>query len=243
MSTVPPTLFPLQVENLSFGDGGARLLDGVSFRLEAGGCAALLGPTGAGKTLLLRLCHGLLAPQCGRIRWGALAPPAARARQSMVFQLPALLNRSVRANVEYALKLRHVPAAERRVRAEAALAQCGLRALAERSARLLSGGERQTLAIARAWVSRPQVLLLDEPTSELDPLATREIEKMIGLIRSQGVHVLLATHDMRQARLLADTVLFLNRGRLMAHLPTEEFFAQRGDSVMHRFAGHLRESR
>ena len=238
MNAPPPGLFPLRVEDLCFGDGPTRLLDDIAFRIEGGGCTALLGPNGAGKTLLLRLCHGLLTPVSGRILWGELTPEQARPWQSMVFQLPALLHRSVRANVEYALALQHVPARERAARTEAVLEQCGLLPIAGRSARLLSGGERQKLALARAWVRRPQVLLMDEPTSELDPVATREIEDMIRRIVSQGVCVLMTTHDMSQARALADSVLFLEQGRLQAHLPAADFFAQTGTSTMHRFAEH-----
>ena len=243
MTAAGPPLFPLEADRLGFRAGGQELLSEVSFRLGADGCTAVLGPNGAGKTLLLRLCHGLLAPSAGAVRWGGLEPARARARQAMVFQLPALLNRSARANVDYALKLRRVPAASRRAPVAEALERCGLAAIAERNALLLSGGERQKLALARAWVTRPRVLLMDEPSSELDPLATREIEDMIRLLAAQGVRVLLTTHDMAQARALADDVLFLERGRLAAHLPAAAFFARAGDDVPARFAGHRREAR
>ena len=242
MSTAEPPLFPLTAAGLEFRAGRQTLLSAVDFRLGADGCTAVLGPNGAGKTLLLRLCHGLLQPSAGAVRWGGLEPARARARQAMVFQLPALLNRSVRANVDYALKLRRVPRAERCAPVDEALARCGLAAIAERNALLLSGGERQKLALARAWATRPRVMLMDEPTSELDPLATREIEDMIRLIAAQGVRVILTTHDMAQARALADDVLFLERGRLAAHLPAAEFFARRGGDVLARFAGHRRET-
>ena len=242
MTAAGPPLFPLEADHLGFRAGGQELLSEVSFRLGADGCTAVLGPNGAGKTLLLRLCHGLLAPSAGAVRWGGLEPARARARQAMVFQLPALLNRSARANVDYALKVRRVPAARRRAPVAEALERCGLAAIAERNALLLSGGERQKLALARAWVTRPRVLLMDEPSSELDPLATREIEDMIRLIAAQGVRVLLTTHDMAQARALADDVLFLERGRLAAHLPAAAFFARAGDDVPARFAGHRRDA-
>ena len=240
MTAAEPPLFPLEADGLGFRAGRQTLLAEVSFRLGADGCTAVLGPNGAGKTLLLRLCHGLLEPSAGAVRWGGLEPARARARQAMVFQLPALLNRSVRANVDYALKLRRVPPARRRAPVSEALERCGLAGIAGRNALLLSGGERQKLAIARAWVTRPRALLMDEPTSELDPLATREIEDMIRLLAAQGVRVILTTHDMAQARALADDVLFLERGRLAAHLPAAEFFARRGDDVPARFAGHRR---
>ena len=239
--SMSPSLFPLHAQQLNFSVRQQTLIDRVSFRLGGHGCTAILGPNGSGKTLLLRLCHGLLPVSSGQLRWGAHSPAQAQAlgQQAMVFQLPAILNRSVRANIDYALRVRGVKRNARRVRTEEVIEQCGLAEVRDRNARILSGGERQKLAIARAWVTRPQVLLMDEPTSELDPLAAHEIESMVRLIVAQGVRVLMTTHDMNQARHLADDVLFLEHGRLRAHLPVDEFFAQTGSDILGRFAGHL----
>src|SRR5690606_6800104 len=130
-----------------------------------------------GKSVLLRLCHGLLQPTGGEIRWSA---PQPRARQAMVFQRPVMLRRSTHANIVYALKRASVPRGEREQRARDALKMVGLANLAERPARVLSGGEQQRVALARAWALRPEVLFLDEPTASLDPAATRAIEDIIG---------------------------------------------------------------
>ncbi len=232
------SLLPLRVRDLSLTINGSTLLSNISFELPEGGCTALIGPNGSGKTLLLRLCHGLLAPSSGSIHWGAADLSPTNQFQAMVFQSPALLNRSVRANIEYALKLRGMPRAQRHQLGDEAMRLCGIEAIADRNTRVLSGGERQKLAIARAWVTQPQVLLMDEPTSELDPVATREIEAMIRLFAAQGVRVLLSTHDMNQVRHLADEVLFLHQGRLQTHLPVQEFFDYSGDGIMRSFATH-----
>lgn len=229
-------LFPLAADGLGFAAGDEPLLSDLSFELGAEGCTAVLGPNGSGKSLLLRLCHGMLRPTVGSIRWGSATPAQAATVQAMVFQSPALLNRSVRANIDYALKVRRMPAGDRQRIVAEALERCGLGAVAGRNALVLSGGERQKLAIARAWATRPQALLMDEPTSELDPQATQEIEGMTRLIAGQGVRVIMATHDMAQTRKLADDVLFLDGGRLQAHLPTREFFQYQGDGVMRHFA-------
>ena len=235
-----PSPLPLSVTGLDFAAGREPLLAELSFDLAPTGCTAIIGPNGSGKTLLLRLCHGLLAPNAGEIRWGDTPPAQARHMQAMVFQSPVMLNRSVRANISYALKLRRVPRAERARLLDEVIAQCRLTDVAGRNARVLSGGEKQKLAIARAWVTRPRVLLLDEPTSELDPLATREIEAMIRLIVAQGVRVLLATHDMNQVHQLADDVLFLEYGRLVAHLPVAEFLDYQGaHATLRDFAARL----
>jgi len=233
-----PSLFPLLIRELSLVVGEVPLLEEISCELQAGGCTTIIGPNGSGKTLLLRLCHGLLYPTTGSIHWGDLEPPHAMTRQAMVFQSPALLNRSVRANIEYALKLRNIPQMRRHQLGDEAIQLCGLESIQDRNARVLSGGERQKLALARAWVTQPQVMLMDEPTSELDPVATREIEAMIRLIAAQGVRVIMSTHDMNQVRHLADDVLFLHQGRLQAHLSVEEFFDCRGADIIGSFATH-----
>ncbi|MBY0430727.1 MAG: ATP-binding cassette domain-containing protein, partial [Rhodospirillales bacterium] len=203
-----------------YAGGGRRLLGGISFTLKAGPRTIILGPNGAGKSLLLRLCHGLIEPSEGTIRWSA---PAER-RQAMVFQHPVMLRRTALANVEYALALHDVPRRMRRGQAVAALEQAGLLPLAGRPARVLSGGEQQRLALARAWAVRPEVLFLDEPTASLDPAAVRAFEEHLGAIHATGTKIIMTTHDLGQARRLAEEVLFLHRGRLVEHSPAADFF-------------------
>jgi tungstate transport system ATP-binding protein len=142
----------------------------------------------------------------------------------MVFQRPVLFRRSVLGNMTFALRLAGIPSAERRGRALAALERVGLEALAERPARVLSGGEQQRLALARAWALQPAVLFLDEPTANLDPGATREIEAVIEAIHRAGTKIILVTHNLGQAQRLGDEVLFLDRGRLVERTPIDRFF-------------------
>jgi len=143
----------------------------------------------------------------------------------MVFQHPVMLRRSSRANLLHALAVAGIGWRERRNRADAALERFGLTRFAGQPARRLSGGERQRLALARAWATAPEVLFLDEPTSALDPGATRIIETMIADFDAEGVKVVMTTHDLGQARRLADEVLFLYQGRLVEQTPAEDFFA------------------
>jgi tungstate transport system ATP-binding protein len=221
-----PSILPLSVEDVSFSIRGTTLVDGLSFALGQGRRTVIMGPNGAGKSLTLRLCHGLIAPSAGRIAWQGPAAAAGRRRHAMVFQRPVLLRRSARANITHALSLAGLGRGERRARARLALERFGLAPLAERSARVLSGGEQQRLAMARAWALAPQVLFLDEPTAALDPGATRAIEEMIGVFHADGVKIVMTTHDLGQARRLADEVIFLHRGRVHEHTPAEEFFEQ-----------------
>ena len=219
------TILPLVLEQVGYSVGATRILDSISTTFEASPVSVVLGANGAGKSVLLRLCHGLLAPTTGRIAWdGAFAGDPHR-RQAMVFQHPVMLRRSALANVEYGLALAGRGRAERTEQARHMLDRVGLLALAERPARLLSGGEQQRLALARAWALRPEVLFLDEPTANLDPSATRAVETTIASIAAEGTKVIMTTHDLGQARRLAGEVLFLHRGRLVERSPHDRFFA------------------
>ena len=219
-------ILPLAIKELSYMAGDAVLLDRVTAVLAKGRRTVILGPNGAGKSLLLRLCHGLLTPSAGRLCWNVvLGERELRRRQAMVFQRPVPLRRSALANVEYPLSLQGVGRAERRRRASLALEHFGLLDLAGRPARLLSGGEQQRLALARAWVTGPEILFLDEPTSALDPAATHAVERAVLDFHQAGTTIVMSTHDLAQARRIADDVLFLFQGRMLEQGGAERFFA------------------
>ena len=215
-------ILPLQVDGLSFRAGAVDALSDVSFRIEPGTRNMVLGPNGAGKSVLLRLLHGLLAPTAGNVSWSAAN---AAHSQAMVFQRPVMMRRTVCENIEFALYLNGINTA-RRGSALAALEHVGLAHLADRPARLCSGGEQQRVALARAWALKPQVLFLDEPTASLDPAATRAIEEVIAAMHRDGSAIVMTTHDLGQAKRLADRVLFLNHGRLLEDAPAHTFFQQ-----------------
>lgn len=223
-----PTLLPLTLTNVAFRHRGQTLLEGIDLAFGASGRTIVLGPNGAGKSLLMRLCHGLLQPSEGTIRWADSrgSGGSIHRRQSMVFQRPVLLRRSAIANVEYALAVQGVGRRERRRHALEALEYFGLASLAYRMARVLSGGEQQRLALARAWAMRPEILFLDEPTSALDPSATKAVEDAVQAFHARGTRVVMSTHDLGQARRLADDVVFLCRGRLLERTPAIAFFQQ-----------------
>ena len=218
-------ILPLAFRDVSLNVGANQLLDRLNFRIDPATFTVILGPNGCGKTLTLKLAHGLIAPSSGEIAWNGPYGKAATRYQAMVFQRPVMLRRSVRANVEYALKLRRIPRRERHEIVGEALALAGLARFAKRPARWLSFGEQQRVAIARAWVTRPQVLFLDEPTANLDPSATRTIEELLMRVHQAGTKVVMTTHDMAQARRVSDDVLFLCRGRSVEHAPSDAFFA------------------
>jgi len=228
-----PQILPLELDGVCFEAGGNRLIKHISCRFEAGRRTVVIGPNGAGKSLFLRLCHGLIRPSKGSIRWhgaeagdggrGETASWAAR-HQAMVFQRPVMLRRSVAANIDYALKLRGISRRARFAAIDRVLKRTGLKRLADNPARVLSIGEQQKLALARAWALEPQVLFLDEPTASLDPAATHGVEEIIQAIHDAGTRIIMTTHDLGQARRMADEVIFINRGRILETAPADKFF-------------------
>ncbi|MGJ7456289.1 ATP-binding cassette domain-containing protein [Halomonas sp. MA07-2] len=210
---------PLVFEGGSVNHRNQVLLHPLTLRLSGCRRTLVMGPNGAGKSLLLRLAHGLLAPSAGGVHWDGATP-----RQAMVFQRPVLLRRTALDNLTYALAVTGTPRGERRELAREALTRFGLAALEKRPARVLSGGEQQRLALARAWLTRPEVLFLDEPTSALDPAAIRAVEDAVVDFHRRGTRIVMTTHDLNQARRLADDVVLLYGGRLIEHTPADRFF-------------------
>lgn len=213
-------LLPLAVRDLTLRFDEVCVLDRLSLDLGSSGCTVVMGPNGSGKSLLLKLLHGLIQPTGGQISWDGQTTSQAMARQAMVFQKPVLLRRSVAANIDFILKARGKDAAQR----GPLLDHVGLTHKAPQPARLLSGGEAQRLALARALATDPEVLFLDEPTASLDPASVLMIEQIVREARDRGVRIIFVTHDAGQARRLADEVIFLHRGQITEHSPAADFF-------------------
>lgn len=231
-------MLPLRARALTYRAGGRDLLDGLDLTLEGRGITVIMGPNGAGKSLLLRLLHGLIEPTSGTVQCaGEPLTSAHRRRQALVFQKPVLLRRSVIANLEFVRRAR--PDAVRRDVRDL-LAHVGLAEFAAQPARALSGGEQQRLALARALATEPDLLLLDEPTASLDPAATARIEAIVRQAADEGTRVLFVSHDLGQARRLADEVVFLHAGQVAEHGAAPAFFDAPRSSASRAFlAGQL----
>jgi len=214
---------PIVAAGITIVRGGTRVLDGVDLTIEPRSRTFILGANGAGKSMLLRVLHGLIAPDAGSVRWGRQTTRPID--QAMVFQRACLLRRSAAGNLRHALALAGVRGSEARRRVDAALERVGLSAIADRPARVLSGGEQQRLALARASALEPEVLFLDEPTASLDPPATRAVENIVSAIHAHGTTIVMTTHSLGQAKRLADTVVFLDAGRVTEITDATQFFA------------------
>jgi tungstate transport system ATP-binding protein len=213
-------MLPLTLSSLGFSVANRHIIHSVSCEIGEGLNTVILGANGAGKSVLMRLCHGLLRPTAGSVKWHG------GGRQALVFQRPVMLRRSAIENVVYGLRLAGVSSRQAESRAVQVLEAVDLMAIAQRSARVLSGGEQQRLALARAWALKPQVLFLDEPTANLDPNATRAVEGIIRAIHDSGTKIIMSTHSLGQARRLGDEILFLSDGQLVERASVETFFRQ-----------------
>ena len=221
-------LLPIRARGLSIIRDGRPVLSSVDLELVAApAVTVVLGPNGAGKSILVRCLAGLLEPDSGTMSWSHSSPDRARALKfGFVFQRPVLLRRTVIGNIDYALSLTGMQKLDRHARAHAILSESGLTHLAQTQARVLSGGEQQRLAISRAMACEPEIFFLDEPTSNLDPASTAAIEQLLRGVRARGTPIVLITHDLGQARRLADEVIFMHQGRILERTAAPQFFAK-----------------
>lgn len=229
-------MFPVEAQGLRYAAKGQPLVDGIDLSLPRDGITMVMGANGSGKSLLLRLLNGLIAPSGGWVRYGGEPlSKAHRERLALVFQKPVLLRRSVAANVAFVLKARGLPGDPAPL-----LNRVGLAAKARQPARQLSGGEAQRLALARALALDPAILYLDEPTASLDPASVLAIEQIVTDARDAGTKIVFVTHDIGQARRLADDIVFLHRGRVTEHRAAADFFdAPQSDSARAYLAGRI----
>lgn len=208
----------IALHQVSVSFGRVQALHDVTLQIERGQCIALVGSNGSGKSTLLRVLHGLLEPTTGT------RVSQTHQRQAFVFQHPWMLHASCQWNVALAAWLQGCTWREAQVRAHDALHQADLLGLAWRSARTLSGGQQQCLALARALVMKPDFLLLDEPTANLAPQARKQVEQRMVQERACGMTMVFASHHLGQVRRLATRVIGLEQGRVIIDCPVAQFF-------------------
>jgi iron(III) transport system ATP-binding protein len=232
----------IALEGLTKRFGETTAVDDVSLDVAAGELFFVLGPSGCGKTTLLRLVAGFVEPDAGRIRFDdrdVTDVPPNRRNTGMVFQSYALWpHMTVLDNVAYGLRVRRVPAADRRERARAALRSAHIEHLAQRKPGQLSGGEQQRVALARAVVVEPQVLLLDEPLSNLDAALRQEMRLEIKrLCKETGITTVYVTHDQKEALAMADALAIMRDGRIVQVGAPRALYTQPGSRFVATFLG------
>lgn len=235
----------IHITGLSHRAGNKTILQSTDLNIHRGEIFTLIGPSGSGKTTILRLIDLLDIPTTGTITFDGIDTSASNAvrlsirrRMAMVFQKPAVLNTTVAGNVAFGLKFRGIKKSDIDSRVYEALEIVGLLHLADRKAVTLSGGEMQRVAIARALVTQPEVLLLDEPTANLDPVNTELIENLITHIHGRfSTTIILSTHDMIQGQRLADRIGVLMEGRIVQVGTINDIFYHPQGRDIARFVG------
>ncbi len=230
-----------RIENLGKSFGNKKVLQNINLKIFKGEIFTFMGPSGVGKTTLLRLLNLLEMPTTGTLIFDGndntiLQKNNVMRRMSMLFQRPAIFNTSVFNNVAYGLEIRKVDKKTIEKKVIDALAIVGLAGCEKQKGLTLSGGEAQRMAFARAIVFKPDVLLLDEPTANLDPANVAKIEDIIRKIRSElGTTIILASHNIYQVRRLADRVGILLNGELIEVNTKEQIFTHPFDERSYAF--------
>lgn len=235
----------IEIVGLNQKYGEQKVLENINLNIDKGEAFALIGPTGAGKTTVLRLIDLLEVPSAGEIYFDGLRIPESgkqrlevRRRMSFVLQKPRVFNLSVYDNVAYGLKWRGAKKGEIDRKVNNILEMVGLETYKNRNARTLSGGEAQRVALARAMVVEPEILLLDEPTANLDPVSTAKIEQIISyIIERRNTTIIMATHDMSQGQQLADRIGVIINGKIVQVGDAKEVFRLPKDKEVANFVG------
>lgn len=229
----------LEFADVSFDSNAKSLFGPTNLSINPSRITVVLGPNGSGKSLFLSLCHGLLTPTSGTVRWNDKPTKAAIADRGFIFQRPVIMRRSVADNVHFALAKSALSKQEKSNRVSELLRLVGLSDKASQPAALLSGGESQSMALARALAAGPETLLMDEPTSNLDPNTTAMFEEIIAQLAATGMSIFWSTHDLAQARRIASYVIVISDGQIEEHgVATDVFRSPRSDAAKRFFEGH-----
>ena len=226
----------VRLQNVEKSYGVVKVLEDINLEISGARTIALLGTNGAGKTTLLRIMAGLEERDNGSILLDGKDTNSKQLRHiaTLVFQKTVMFNTSVYSNLAYGLKIRGKKDSEIKEEIAHELQTVGLRSFEKRKARKTSGGEQQRIALARAFLLNPQILLLDEPTANLDPYSATLIERAIKEKRGKGI-VILATHNLSQAKRIADEVVHIYEGKIMEIGSPEEFFNNPSNEMSRKF--------
>lgn len=228
----------IQLDNVHMDHANIKALDSITLDIKPDRIATFLGVNGSGKTSLLRILAGLAEPTRGEVLLDSrnVSSKELRRISTMVFQRTAMFNTSVYDNISYGLKIRGLSKGDIERKVNDVLGCVGLEGFQKRRAKQLSGGEQQRVALARAFVLEPQILLLDEPTANLDPANAMIVENAIRTIRREGeCTIVLATHNLHQAKRLSDEIVHIYHGRIVESANPQDFFTNPRSETTRRF--------
>ena len=216
------SFLPLEIKNLNYSIGSKEILYNLNIKIISDRITVIMGPNGAGKSIFLKILNGIIRPTSGKILWNEKVDESLVLNgQALVFQKPVLLRRSVKANLDFFDKLTNLNNYDK----NQLLKIVDLLDQKNQPARLLSLGEQQRLSLIRALLLRPRLIMLDEPTANLDPASTKIIEDIIISLKEFGIKIIFVTHNILQAKRLADEVIFFDKGKLIEHSNSMEFFS------------------
>ena len=214
---------PIYIKDLSLILDDRKILSSLNLSINSDDVTVIMGPNGAGKSIFLKILNGILTSTSGCITWNNKKQFSDTLNtQAFVFQKPILLRRSVIANLDY---MDSVLGYKKKISKDRLLEIVQLKKQKNQPARMLSLGEQQRLSLIRSLMLRPNLLLLDEPTANLDPASTKIIEDIILNLKMMGIKIIFVTHNILQAKRIADEIIFLNEGKMVEHLNKQEFFS------------------
>ena len=214
---------PIYIKDLCLTLDERKILSSLNLSINSDDVTVIMGPNGAGKSIFLKILNGILTPTSGCITWNNKKQFSDTLNtQAFVFQKPILLRRSVIANLDY---MDSILGYKKKISKDRLLEIVQLKKQKNQPARMLSLGEQQRLSLIRSLMLRPNLLLLDEPTANLDPASTKIIEDIILNLKMMGIKIIFVTHNILQAKRIADDIIFLNKGKMVEHLGKKEFFS------------------
>ena len=228
-------ILPLKINNLNYSVNGNNILKNINIVCEEPGITIIAGNNGSGKSTLLKLLHGLIDIEKEKITWNNDNNIKIKKYQSMVFQNPILLNRTVRENLEYIMKSNNK---DRKNSAEEVIGKMNIKNIAHISAKYISGGERQKVAIAMAIIRDPKIIFLDEPTSQLDPVYKNEIEHIISSLSNDGVKIFMTTHDISQIKRIGKEIIFIEKGKVLFQNKVKYFFNDKHCELIEKYINY-----
>ena len=228
-------ILPLKINNLNYSVNGNNILKNINIVCEEPGITIIAGNNGSGKSTLLKLLHGLIDTEEEKITWNNDNNIKIKKYQSMVFQNPILLNRTVRENLEYIMKSNNK---DRKNSAEEVIGKMNIKNIAHISAKYISGGERQKVAIAMAIIRDPKIIFLDEPTSQLDPVYKNEIEHIISSLSNDGVKIFMTTHDISQIKRIGKEIIFIEKGKVLFQNKVKYFFNDKHCELIEKYINY-----